>query len=287
MNHMVAASAKKRSALDAPEPVTWVDAGGTRLAAMRRGRGKPVVCLHAIAHGARDFEAFAELAGDGFEIIALDWPGHGLSPDDGKPPSVAHYSRLLRCALDALDLERPILLGNSIGGGAALRIAALHPDRVGGLVLCDSAGLMPINVVTRFLIGRFVAFFRAGEKGRRWFGPAYRFYYNRVLPMEAAHEERARIVAAGYEMAPLLRQAFESFAGAEVDLREDVAHVRCPVFVAWASNDRVLAWSQSRKAAQAFHSGTIELFPGGHAAFLENPQRFVESFRAFARAVKG
>jgi pimeloyl-ACP methyl ester carboxylesterase len=107
------------------------------------------------------------------------------------------------------------------------------------------------------------------------------------LPMAAAHEERARIVAAGYEMAPLLRQAFESFAGAEVDLREDVAHVRCPVFVAWASNDRVLAWSQSRKAAQAFHSGTIELFPGGHAAFLENPQRFADSFRAFARSVEG
>src|ERR1700733_13650921 len=102
MNHIVAASARKRSALGAPEPVSWVDAGGTRLAAMRRGRGKPVVCLHAIAHGARDFEAFAELAGDGFEIIALDWPGHGLSPDDGKPPSVVHYLQILLRAPEGL-----------------------------------------------------------------------------------------------------------------------------------------------------------------------------------------
>src|SRR5579864_8866039 len=93
MNAPVQLSTNFRAAVGAQEPVTWIDAGGTRLAAMRRGNGKPVLCLHAIGHGARDFEPLANLVGDAFEIIALDWPGQGLSPADDKTPTAVRYGR--------------------------------------------------------------------------------------------------------------------------------------------------------------------------------------------------
>ena len=128
-------SSPAHEALGAQEPVTFIDANGVRLAAMRRGRGQPIVCLHAIAHGARDFEELAARVGDAFEIIALDWPGHGLSPHDGHAPDAAHYGDVLSAALDALQLEKPVLLGCSIGGAAALRVAAGRPEKIAGLVL--------------------------------------------------------------------------------------------------------------------------------------------------------
>ena len=129
-----------RAAIGAPEPVTWIEAAGTRLAAMRRGTGPAVLCLHAIGHGARDFELLADRIGDRFEIIALDWPGQGRSPDDGVAADAVHYARLALAVLDALGLDRAILVGNSIGGAASLRLAASRPDRVAAWCCATAAG---------------------------------------------------------------------------------------------------------------------------------------------------
>lgn len=272
-----------REEIGAAEPAAWIEACGDRLAVMRRGRGVPVLCLHAIGHGARDFEAFAERVGDGFEVIALDWPGQGRSPG-GTPPSAENYARLALAALDALGIARAVLLGNSIGGAAALTLAARHRERVRALVLCNSGGLAEITPFARFLIRRFVAFFRAGERGRRWYAPAFRLYYRQVLP--DARAERERITAADYEIAPVLRQAWESFARPEADLRNLVAQVECPVWIAWARSDRIIAWPRCREAARGFRNVAISLLNGGHAAFLEDPDRFAAGFRTFMRSTE-
>ncbi|MBI3677453.1 MAG: alpha/beta fold hydrolase [Proteobacteria bacterium] len=204
MNHIVRESAALRHAAGAPEPAVWIEAAGVRLAVMRRGRGQPVICLHAIGHGARDFEPLANLIEKDFEIIAVDWPGQGRSLRDAQPPTAQRYAQILLAALDALNVDRPIVIGNSIGGTAAILAAAEYPERFKALVLCDSGGLAPLNGFARFIIGRMVAFFRAGETGKPWFARAFRFYYRRVvLPLRPAREQRERIIASGYEIAPL------------------------------------------------------------------------------------
>ena len=274
----------RRAAAGAQAPVTWIDAGGVRLAAMRRGTGVPVLCLHAIGHGARDFEMLAARIGARFEVIAIDWPGQGCSPEDGVAASAAHYAELIGPAMTALGLARAVLLGNSIGGAAALRFAAENPARVLGLVLCDSGGLTAVTGVGRLLIGRFVAFFRAGERGRRWFGRAFALYYGRVLRERPARAQRARIAASAYEIAKPLRQAWESFARADADTRHLAPKVACPVWLAWAKDDAIIAWSGVKAAAATFPNATVRMFRGGHAAFLEDPDRFTEGFVEFTTA---
>jgi pimeloyl-ACP methyl ester carboxylesterase len=282
MNAPLPLSTRLRAAMGAPEPVTWIDAGGTRLAAMRRGHGKPVVCLHAIGHGARDFEDLASLVGDAFEVIALDWPGQGRSPADGKSPTAEHYEDVLRAAMDALKLDRAILIGNSIGGAAALRFAAHAPERVEALVLCDTGGLVALTPFARFVIGRKVAFFKAGERHAKWFARAFRFYYRRIV-LPRARAQGDRIASSGYEIAGLLRAAWEGFARPQADIRALVPRVKCPVFIAWAKSDHVIVWSLCRKAARKFPDMRIKFFRGGHAAFLEDAQRFARAFRQFAK----
>ncbi len=252
---------------------------------MRRGRGFPVVCLHAIGHGARDFEPLANLIGSDFEIIALDWPGQGLSPSDTQPPSAARYGDILIAALDALKLDRVILIGNSIGGAASIRVAADNPQRVAALVLCDSGGLDQDFRASRNSSSAewspSSAPARTGRNGSRALFASITGAL--VLPRKAAAAERERIIAAGYEMAPLLRQAWESFAAPDADIRHLVPQVKCPVWIAWARSDRVIPWALCRAAARKFPNRKITLFRGGHSAFLENPERFAKAFRAFAK----
>src|SRR5262245_12720077 len=103
---------------------------GVRLAYDDDGVGPPIVCLHAIGHGASDFSRLQARLRQRHRVIAVDWPGQGRSGADRVPPSAARYAELLDGLLDALALPSVVLIGNSIGGAAALRYAASHPQRV-------------------------------------------------------------------------------------------------------------------------------------------------------------
>ncbi|MEI4861588.1 hypothetical protein Q8G41_28790, partial [Klebsiella pneumoniae] len=69
-----------------------VESCGVRLAVHREGSGPTVVCLHAIGHGGGDFEAFAQSVRADFEVIRIDWPGHGLSGLDAHSVRAARYA---------------------------------------------------------------------------------------------------------------------------------------------------------------------------------------------------
>jgi 4,5:9,10-diseco-3-hydroxy-5,9,17-trioxoandrosta-1(10),2-diene-4-oate hydrolase len=263
-----------------------VSVDGARLALRRAGRGRPVVCLHAIGHDGRDFEALAQRIGGRFEVIALDWPGHGSSGPDREPPSAARYGALLTGTLSTLAVDKPILIGNSIGGGAAILSASRRPVR--GLVLCDSAGLVAVTPLVAAVCRVFARFFAAGERGARWYGPAYALYYSLlVLPEPAARNRRRQIIAQGRRLAPALRRAWESFARPEADIRDVAAELDIPVWAAWAENDRVIPLAFCRDAIGALRHGRLTRYRAGHAVFLEQPDAFAADFVTWADALPG
>jgi pimeloyl-ACP methyl ester carboxylesterase len=274
---------RAETGVPAASPTVVVD--GVTLAYDRQGAGPPVVCLSAIGHGARDFDALAAAIQDRFEVIRLDWPGHGLSGDDPQPASATRYAQLLEGLLETLGVARPIVIGCSVGGAAAIRLASVWPVRA--LVLCDTGGLVEVNATARRFTGLFARFFAAGERGAGWFGAAFAAYYRfLVLPSPAARQQRRRIVAAGYETAGVTRQAWESFGRPDADVRDLLAKAAIPVWFAWASKDRVIPLSFCRPAIDATPGATLALFDAGHAAFLEQPEAFARGFLEFAEGLE-
>ncbi len=261
-----------------------LEIGGSWLAVTRSGQGPAIVCLHAIAHGARDYLKFAERLGHRFTVYALDFPGHGQSPFDGVAPTPQHYAALLAGAVDALGLKRFGLIGCSIGGATAIRYAVDHPERVAALALCNSGGLQKIGLLARLVCGRYARFFAKGERGDKAYAARYRRYYRTVLPLAPAAWRREEIVADAYKTAGLLRRAWENFARPQADLRALMPTLKCPVLFAWAKDDKANAWSRCKAAAFSVPDHTIALFPGGHAAFLEVPDAFDTALLAFVAA---
>lgn len=260
---------------------------GTRLAVRRWGSGVPVLCLHAVGHGSGDFTDLADRLGEGFALVAPDWPGMGRSPTDGGPVRAGHFAKLVIEAADALGLDRPMIIGSSIGGAAAIVAAASAPGRFAGIVLCNPGGLGEPDRLARFVIARMVGFFRAGARRAWWFPAAFALYYRHlVLSRAAARSRRDKVIAAGPALAPMLAEAWAGFAEAQSDIRALAPRLALPVWLAWAKGDRFVAWSRARAAVATMPHHRVTLFKGSHCAFLEDPAAFVTGFRAFAADVQ-
>ncbi len=107
------------------------------------GAGPVVVLLHAGVADRRMWAGTLELlAAAGFRAIAVDLPGFGDAPAVAGEP--APWTAVLE-TLDALGVERAVVVGNSFGGAVALRVAVVAPARVTGLVLvsCPPVDLDP------------------------------------------------------------------------------------------------------------------------------------------------
>ncbi|MFE6711803.1 alpha/beta fold hydrolase [Streptomyces sp. NPDC057695] len=100
-----------------------------------------VLLLHGLAGHAGEWDDTARLLRDsGFRVVALDQRGHGLSerqPADGDVSRAAYVADAV-AVIDRLGLDRPVLVGQSLGGSTALLTASAHPGLLRALVLVEA-----------------------------------------------------------------------------------------------------------------------------------------------------
>lgn len=123
-----------------------VKVGGEDIFYLEMGSGEPLVLLHGGGPGASGWSNYnrnAQVLSARYRVIIPDLPGYGRSskePING--PRYTHYASAMRGLFDILRLDKPHVVGNSLGGGAALKLALDTPERVGKLVLMGPAGLV-------------------------------------------------------------------------------------------------------------------------------------------------
>lgn len=115
-------------------PSNWTDVAGSRVHYLEAGPvdGRPVVLLHGASFQAATWLQIGTLAtlGDaGFHAVAVDLPGFGQSPR-----ARTDRDTWLGSLLDALEIERPVLVSPSMSGRCVLPFVTAEPDRVAGLV---------------------------------------------------------------------------------------------------------------------------------------------------------
>jgi|GEM_PF-6314275 len=118
----------------APQPVPHL---------ARAGAGTPTLLLHGWGASSDLFAATMRGLGDGFDLIAPDFPGFGKTAAPPAPWGVGEYVDWTLALMDWLGVERANLVGHSFGGRVAIKLAALHPERVARIVLTDAAGIRP------------------------------------------------------------------------------------------------------------------------------------------------
>src|ERR1700721_795376 len=109
------------------------------------GKEQTIVLLHGGGPGAASWTNFSRnipVLAQRFHVLAVDQPGYGHSDKRAEHGQFNHYAaRALRGVFDHLGLGRVPLVGNSLGGGTAVRFALDYPDKAGRLVLMGPGGL--------------------------------------------------------------------------------------------------------------------------------------------------
>lgn len=121
----------------APAAGQFITIDGSRIHYMEAGKGRPILFIHGLGghlHHLRHplFERF----GEGFRLISLDRAGSGYSTRrKGLTGRLPEQADLIVKFIEALELDRPLLVGHSLGGAVALGVALDHPEKISGLAL--------------------------------------------------------------------------------------------------------------------------------------------------------
>jgi len=254
------------------------------------GSGLPLVMLHGGGPGASAWSNFGSALptfAESFRTLLVDQPGFGGSD---KPPVVGNYFRhsaeyVVRL-LDELGIDRIHLLGNSLGGGTAMRLALTHPDRVGRLVLMGPGGLS-LNV---FHADPTEGVQRLMDFGANPTREALRAFIScmvvdqSLVTDELVEERFADATAPGAQEAMAsMGMSFWNPETAEDGMLWREAHrLRKHTLLTWGREDRVNPLDGAMVALKLIPKARLHVFPNcGHWAQIEAAEEFAEVTTAF------
>lgn len=263
-----------------PETALVETSTGPVACAVRGGAGPVLVLLPSGAHDHHDFDALCALLPDRYRTVAVDWPGHGGSPLGSAPASVSRFADVAEDVVAQLAPEGAVLVGNSVGGFAATRMAIRRPELVRGLVIVDGGGFAgrPWHVRVFCALMARPQFLRA------------------IYPRFAASYMRARTGADRAALAtgiattrrdPGLRavaQLWHSFAGPEHDLRAGAPAITAPTLVVWGRHDPVIPLAVGRRIAATIPDATLHVLDTGHVPHTTEAQAVADLLVPFVEA---
>jgi len=249
------------------------------------GQGPPVVLLHGGgpgASGASNFRKNLPVFAEHFRTLVVDQPGYGKSD---KPEVQGNYftfsAGALKGLLDELAIDKVHLVGNSLGGGTAVRFALGHPERAGRLVLMGPGGLSlnvlgpdPTEGVKR--LAEFAA--PPGPSREKMAAFLRTLVFDQRLVTEELIDERFAAACDPESLAAMasLGASFFDPASYEDGLLWREAHrLRHRVLLIWGREDRVNPVDGALVALKMIRRAQLHVFGGcGHWVQLEKFDEF-------------
>ena len=262
---------------------------GLRMRVRRRGTGEPVLLLHGIGRSLEDWnEQFDRLA-DRFDLIAVDLPGFGWSERVPGRTTLSALAAALPPVLAALGVPAPVhVIGNSLGGAVAMRLAADRPDVVHSLLLANSAGFgREVTIGLRLLAIRPISR-RLLKPSRRIAARAVRDLFGAALATEDRVELAYAVASQPQRADTMLEIANElgTFRGIRPQWRQElleaVAAHRIPTLALWGERDTVLPAAHLRAVTALLPHAETHLFAdAGHMPQIERPDEFAALATSF------
>lgn len=284
------------------ETIRTVSLSGLVLAVRRRAAHRdqlaPALFVHGLGGSSRNWSALMEhLAGD-VECEALDLPGFGASP----PPSGGDYSlpghtRAVIRFLEAAGRGPVHLFGNSMGGAAVTRVAALRPDLVRSLTLVSPAlpelrpqrtalptallGMPGMGRLLRRMTAQLAPEQRARDVLRLCYGDPARITPEEFSAAVAEFERRQNLPYFWDALSRSARGIADAYTlGGQHSLWRQAERVLVPTLLVYGGRDKLVSSRMAGRAAASFAGSRLLVLPdSGHVAMMEYPDVVARAFR--------
>ncbi|MGZ5202080.1 MAG: alpha/beta fold hydrolase [Telluria sp.] len=279
-----------------PPPGRFIDVPGARLHVREAGSGPAILLVHGLAGQLAHYNygVLDRLARD-YRVIAVDRPGSGYSTRNA-PADLGTQAAALSALIGTLGLERPLVVGHSLGGALALKLAHDHPQRVGALALIAPFTHTPKNYPEVF-------------KALTIRSPLMRKLVAWTLATPASIARSAKVLSVVFGPEPVpgdfgtkggglhsLRPSQFLAASADMqalpdvmpDLEQRYAELRLPMRVLFGKGDRLLDWRANGQAlVDKVPGATLTLVEGGHMLPVTQPELTADFIRDAAEAQFG
>ncbi len=246
------------------------DVRGVRLRYFEGGDGQPLLLLHGFGGAAWNFTELAELLA-GRRLLIPDLPGHGKS-EPLPAPSIAGFAEAVAGLLD----EPAVVVGHSMGGVVALRLAERRPELVRGLVLAAPAGISSSSRAATITLGLLGILRPARIAGRRADRIARSPRLKRLVfgRFEVANAEALSEAAVhGFLQGPVLHTDTlgAGLALARDDPRQSLDRVRVPTLLLFGGRDRQVPLADGFEYARRLRAPLRVIADCGHLLIGERP----------------
>ena len=250
------------------------------------GKGRPVVLLHGLGGSIYDWRHLLGPLSRSRRVIAPDFLGAGESDKpEGEDYSVAAQARRLRGILDRLNVKKATLVGNSYGGGVALRFAQDWPERVERLVLINSicypdqvpgyvtlaslpcaetlVGAIPLGKATQWVI-------------RGSYGTA-------ALLSDREIETYVEEIRAEGRRAALVRTLRHAIPPDTREFESRLKSIRVPALLIWGTKDTTVPVELGRRLEKDLPNAKLVEVEAGHVPNQEKPGQVLRLMKSFLR----
>ena len=275
-----------------PDTEGFIERGGVKVGYEVFGAGEPAILLltsWAIVH-ARQWKAQVPYLARHFQVITVEGRGNGRADRPGTPEAYGdrEYVDDAIAVLDAIGVDRAVVVGLSVGGRHALQLAAWYPERAAGVVAIGAALPWPLPPGFEETRDTYEGW---GKANRHYWLADYRgwveFFMSQVFTEPHSTKPHEDGVAWGLDTTAetlLLTVPAVAEPGA-ADAEAICRQVRCPVLIVHGDQDGIVPYDIGVALARWTGGQMVTIHGGGHAPTLRDPVQVNLLIRNFAESV--
>lgn len=272
----------------------FVEVDGESIHYFEKGTGPTLLLIHGLGANMRIFtHSLLDRLADEFRVVLMERPGSGESTRAPRGCArVRSQAETVSAFISAMNLERPLLVGHSMGGAVALAVALAHPEQVSGLAL-----VAPLANAQEFVppvFSRLVITSRTLRRVTAWTVATPASLLRRALVLDTLFGPDPVPGDFATKGGGLLGLRPKSFCAASEDLValegelpalvERYSELRLPIGIIYGTGDRVLDHRlHGVEVASMIEGAGLELIEGGHMLPLTAPDVVAEFIRKVAR----